>query len=403
MTPSAQTAPDASAGEADALPTLSLLLLALTGFTAIVTETMPTGLLPQISADLGVTSSAVGQIVTIYAVGSLLAAIPIVSLTQRRRRKPMLMIAIAGFLVFNLVTALTASYPLIMAARFMAGVSAGLSWGLLGGYARRMVVDRLKGRAVALAMVGTPVALSIGTPLGTEIGIAIGWRGAFIAMSAIATLLLVAVHLRMPDFPGQPPDRPLRVRAVLAMPGVRPVLFTAFCWMTAHYLLYTYAALFARSVGMPDQVGLLLSVFGAAAIVGIWVAGAMVDRRLRLHVLGSLALFALATMALSQAHQSPAILWPAVIAWGITFGGAATSIQTAASDAAVEGVNIVSAMTTTTWNAAIALGGALGALLLNLSGLAGLFWAMAALIGASLVTAVMARAHGFRPGARADR
>ena len=392
-----------SEGEADALPTLPLLLLALTGFTAIVTETMPTGLLPQISADLGTTPPAVGQMVTIYAVGSLLAAIPIVSLTQRQRRKPMLMIAITGFLVFNFVTAVTASYPLIMAARFMAGVSAGLSWGLLGGYARRMVVDPLKGRAVALAVVGTPVALSIGTPLGTEIGIAIGWRGAFIAMSAVATLLLVAVHLRMPDFPGQPPDRPLRVRAVLVMPGVRPVLFTAFCWVTAHYLLYTYAALFAASVGMPDRVGLMLSVFGGAAIFGIWVASAMVDHRLRLHVLGSLVLFALAIVALAHAQQSPAILWPAVVAWGITFGGAATSIQTAVSDAAGEGVNIVSAMTTTTWNAAIALGGALGALLLSLSGLSGLFWAMAALIAASLVTAVTARAHGFRSGSRAER
>ena len=87
---------------------------------------------------------------------------------------------------------------------------------------------------------------------------------------------------------------------------------------------------------------------------------------------------------------------------GITLGGTATSIQTAASDAAEKGVNIVSAMTTT-WHAAIALSEALGALLLNLSGPAGLFWAMAALIAASLVTVVTARAHGFRPGSRAER
>lgn len=389
--------------EADTLPKVPLLLLALTGFTAIVTETMPTGLLPQISADLGIEPPAVGQMVTIYALGSLLAAIPLVSLTQRLRRRPVLMTAIAGFLIFNFVTVATSSLLVIMVARFMAGVSAGLSWGLLGGYARRMVVDSLKGRAVALAMAGTPVALSIGTPLGTYLGGAIGWRGAFVAMSAVAALLLVAVSWRMPDFPGQPSDRPLRVRTVIMTPGVRPVLLAAFLWVTAHYVLYTYAALFAAQVGIPQRTDLLLAVFGFASLSGIWLAGAMVDRRLRWHVLGSLVLFALATAAMAFARQAPVLLWPAVIVWGITFGGAATSIQTAASDAAGEGVNIVSAMTTTTWNAAIALGGALGALILRLQGVKGFFWVMLALILTSLIVAVGARNYGFRSGARAGR
>jgi predicted MFS family arabinose efflux permease len=290
-----------------------------------------------------------------------------------------------------------------MAARFMAGVSAGLSWGLLGGYARRMVVDSLKGRAVALAMAGTPVALSIGTPLGTYLGGAIGWRGAFVAMSAVAALLLFAVARRMPDFPGQPPDRPLRVRAVIIMPGVRPVLLAAFLWVTAHYVLYTYAALFAAHVAIPQRVDLLLAVFGLASLSGIWLAGAMVDHRLRAHVLGSLVLFAVATAAMALAGHRPVLLWPAVIVWGITFGGAATSIQTAASDAAGDGANIVSAMATTVWNAAIALGGALGALILKMQGVAGFFWVMLALILISLIVAAAAHDHGFRPGARAER
>lgn len=58
------------------LPIAGLLALAMTGFIAIMTETMPAGLLPQISHSLAVSSSMAGQLVTAYALGSLLAAIP---------------------------------------------------------------------------------------------------------------------------------------------------------------------------------------------------------------------------------------------------------------------------------------------------------------------------------------
>lgn len=91
-------------------------------------------------------------------------------LTSLARRHPVLLTAILGFLAFNTATAYLSGYVMILAARFLAGVSAGLAWGILAGYARRMVVDSLKGKALAIAMVGTPIALSIGVPLGSFLG-----------------------------------------------------------------------------------------------------------------------------------------------------------------------------------------------------------------------------------------
>ncbi|MBN0796079.1 MFS transporter, partial [Pseudomonas aeruginosa] len=51
------------------------------GFLAIMTETMPAGLLPQISHGLGVSEALAGQLVTLYALGSVLAAIPVIAAT----------------------------------------------------------------------------------------------------------------------------------------------------------------------------------------------------------------------------------------------------------------------------------------------------------------------------------
>lgn len=85
----------------DTLPLGALLALAMTGFICIVTETLPAGLLPQIGSGLGISPSLAGQMVTVYALGSLLAAIPLTIATQSWRRRTVLLLTIAGFLLFN--------------------------------------------------------------------------------------------------------------------------------------------------------------------------------------------------------------------------------------------------------------------------------------------------------------
>jgi len=168
----------------------ALLALAMTGFICIVTETLPAGLLPQIGAGLGISQAITGQMVTAYALGSLLAAIPLTIATRGWRRRNVLLLTLAGFFVFNTVTALSHHFVLTLVARFFAGVAAGLAWSLLAGYARRMVAPHQQGRALAVAMVGTPIALSLGVPLGTWMGSLIGWRTAFWIMSGLALLLI---------------------------------------------------------------------------------------------------------------------------------------------------------------------------------------------------------------------
>ena len=394
-------AAQADDGEAEALPVVALLALAMTGFTAILTETLPAGLLPQIAQGLAVSEPLAGQLVTLYAAGTIAAAIPLTTATQGWRRKPVLLLAIFGFLVFNTVPAFSASYLLTLVARFGAGVAAGLAWGIVPGYARRMVTDRLKGKALALAMVGTPVALSLGVPIGTLLGATIGWRGAFLAMSATTLVLLAWVVLAMPDRPGQAAERRLPIRAVLVTPGIRPVLAVILAWMSAHNILYTYIAPFAARAGIDARVDLLLLGFGLAALTGIWIIGLLVDRMLRRLVLLSLASFGAIALVLGVGGRSPAVVALGVVGWGLTFGGAATLLQTAISDAAGDGLDIANAMVSTVWNLAIAAGGILGGLLLQRDGPAVLPWAMLLLILAGLAVALRSRRHGFVAGPRA--
>ncbi|NEC10130.1 MFS transporter, partial [Streptomyces sp. SID7909] len=173
-----------------ALPWPALLALSTAVFITSLTETLPAGVLPGMADSLDVGPGAAGQSVTVYAAGTALTAIPLARATASVPRKPLLLGAVAVFLVANTLTAVAPGYAVLLAARFLAGVAAGLVWAILAGYARRIAPAGSEGRAIAVAMTGIPVALSLGVPAGTLIGEQVGWRAAFGAVS-LATLAVL--------------------------------------------------------------------------------------------------------------------------------------------------------------------------------------------------------------------
>ncbi|MEA0735784.1 MFS transporter [Xanthomonas campestris pv. campestris] len=379
----------------DTLPIAALLALAMAAFITILTEALPAGLLPQLAHGLQVSEAWVGQTVTIYAIGSLVAAIPLTAATRGLRRRPVLLMAIAGFVAANTVTAVSSSYPLTLLARFLAGVSAGLVWALLAGYAARMVPAHQRGRAIAIAMVGTPLALSLGVPAGTFLGQLVGWRMCFASMSGLAVLLLLWARVALPDFPGQAPGQRIALARVVRLPGVRPVLCVVLAFVLAHNLLYTYIAPFLAAVGMGARTDLVLLVFGMTSLLGIWWVGVLIDRHLRMLTLASTAVFGLAAAALGMAGDVPAVVYIAVAAWGIAFGGAATLFQTALANAAGDAADVAQSMLVTAWNSAIAGGGLVGGVLLQRYGAGAFAPALVVLLVATFVVVWRARQHGF--------
>jgi len=377
------------------LPWAGLMALAMAGFICILTETIPAGLLIEISKGLGVSESLAGQLVTAYALGSLIAAIPITTATQGWHRKPLLLLCIIGFLVFNTITSLSSSLTLTLIARFFAGVTAGVLWGLTAGYARLMAPESLKGRAMAVAMIGTPLALALGVPTGTFLGSLVGWRNVFGIMSLLAALLILWIIWKVPNFPGQTSSKRMTLLEVFITPGVRPILFVVLAWILSHNMLYTYIAPYLSEAGLAKRIDLILLVFGMASLVGIWVIGIFIERRLRTLVLMSLVGFGLASFALGIGISHPIIIYSAVTVWGLTFGGAATLTQTAIADNAKKGADIAQSMLVTVWNLAIGGGSAIGAVLIESFDVSSFPWVMFILILLGFLVAFRANVYGF--------
>lgn len=347
------------------LPWLALLALSLTAFLTILTEALPAGLLPWMAEGLGVSQALAGQCVTIYALGSLLAAVPLTAATRRVARRRVLLGTLAGFAAANGVTALSGDYELVLAARCVAGLAAGLLWSLLAGYAARLVPAQQVGRAIAVAMAGTPLALSLGVPAAALLGAMAGWRPCFALMCLLAVLLMVWVRLAVPDFPGETAKAGDSMASALRRPGIMRVLLLVLVFVLAHNLLYTYIAPLLEAAGQAAHMDAVLLVFGLASLLSIAVAGAWVDTRMRGLALASTLLFLLAAVGMALFSACVWLIWPVVAGWGLAFGGAATVFQTALARVAGEAADAAQSMLVTAWNAAIAGGGLLGGLLLK--------------------------------------
>lgn len=383
------------------LPLWTLLALTASGFLTIMLETMPAGILPEMSQGLGVSEAAAGQFVSIYAIGSIVGAIPIISATMGWSRRRLLICALTGYVVTSLVVAVSSSFVLTLGARFIAGVFAGVLWGIVAGVAGRLVSADQRGRALTIALAGTPIALAVGTPAGTLLAGLIGWRFTFGAMAAFAAILIVWVLLALPVLPGQEKGERTPVRRVFTLPGLVPVLVTAVLYVTAHNLFYTYIASFLTPVGMAGAVSAILMVFGVASLLSLAITGVLIDRHLRTLMIISSALFAVAMLVLGFLSNSPIAVYASAAAWGLAFGGAASLLQTAMMNVAGTAVDAAQGVMVTGWNIGIAGGGIIGGALLSSIGTPSLAWATLALLVAALIIVIIGRRHAF-PAHRTD-
>ena len=339
--------------------------MALMGFLLIATETMPAGLLPQIASGLNSTEGTAGQFVSAYALGTVIAALPAIAMTRGLRRKPVFIVGILGFLAANLITVFSTDIVLSLGARLLAGAFSGLLWGMLAGYARRITAPEHAGRALAVASLGTPVGLAVGTPFGAWLGTTLDWRWSFGVLSILTIVTVLLAAILVPDAPGQRAATRVPLVRVFGIPGVAVVLAVIVTWMLGHNIMYTYIGSYLRTAGLQLSVDVALVTFGAAAIAGIAITGAVIDKGLRRLVLLSVGAVLVAGVILIVGHASLAAVLVAIVLWGIAFGGAAAQLQTAISAASGENADVANSMLGVAFNLAIFAAGVAGAVVIS--------------------------------------
>ncbi|ENX06172.1 MFS transporter [Acinetobacter courvalinii] len=352
------------------LPLLQLLALTLASFLATANETIPAGLLDQIATGFVTSEAWAGQTVTLCALGAGIAAIPLTVLTKKYPQRNLLLISLITFSVCNLLTALSTHFIFVLCLRFIIGLATGLAWSILATYARSMAPPHLQGRALAIAMLGIPLALALGVPLSAWLSAFIGWRNIFIILSITALLLTVWVFIKVPNYHKNTTQRSVALKTVFTMPGVRPILFLVMAWILSHYLLYTYITPLLTDLGLKTQIDFILLVFGLSTLLGIWLIGLLVDQHLKKLIFISLTTFLIISVLLNLSfnHLGLMLFTVFTVIWGLSFSGAPTLLQTVLANAAQENADIAQSLLVTVFNLSFACSGIIGGILLETLG-----------------------------------
>jgi predicted MFS family arabinose efflux permease len=390
-----RTAPVAAVERAGGRRWAAVAAVAVGTFLLVTAEQLPVGLLTSVGADLRVTDGVAGLMVTVPGIVAAVAAPVVPVLVGRLDRRVLLGALMALMTLANALSALAPTYPVLLGSRVLVGIAIGGFWAVAGGLATRLVPGPDVPRATAVIFGGVAAANVLGVPIGTLLGGAAGWRPAFGVLGGLAAVVLVALFAVLPPLVADRPLRPAALLAQLRNPAVATGILVTLLVVTGHFAAYTFVSpvLEDRS-GIPvELVGPLLLGFGAAGIVGNFVAGAAVARRLHRTVLGIVLALA-AVLALQSLLGTSALGGTALLLlWGLAYGGVSVSLQSWMIAAAPRAVEAATALWVSVFNLAIGLGALVGGVVVDRTALVGVLWLAAALF---LLAAVVVRVGARR-------
>ena len=278
---------------------LAVVALGIGGFAIGTTEFVTMGVLPQVADGIGVTIPVAGHVISAYALGVVVGAPVIAYFGAKLPRRGLLLGLMAAYALFNALSALAPNYQTLMVARFLDGLPHGGYFGVASLVAASMVAPERRGRAIAMVLMGLPIANVIGVPAATWLGQTLGWRASYWVVAALAALTIVMVLSFVPDCPGNPEATGRRELQALRMPQVWFAIVAGAVGFGGMFALFSYVAPMATKVAdLPDgSVPIFLLTMGVGMVFGNWVAGRLMDWSPKKSLLGSPVALAVTLLA----------------------------------------------------------------------------------------------------------
>ena len=371
---------------------LVLAILFLGTFAVGCAEMLVVGVLDLLAADLDVSVPAAGSLMTASALGLAVGGPLLTALTTRIDRRTVLLQSLAAFVLFSALPVLLPDYDLFLVTRAVAGALQGVFIAAAFVIGPAVVAPDRVGRAMSIVLSGFAVSSAAGVPIGTLIGHTAGWRGAFVATLALASIVFVGAVAVIPSTPGDGDAVTGRARFAFA-PGVLALLGLFFLVFTANSAVLTYLVPFLHQVtGVSGSlVSVFLFAYGAATLAGSLGGGRLADGcAARTLVVGTCGL-AGALLVLWAVASSALLVLPALVVWGLIAFGMTPSVQLRVVTLAGPGAALASSLPASAANAGIACGSVLGGLTIDEIGTRPVVLTGVAVAVAAVAAAVLTR------------
>ena len=375
---------------------LALPLLAVAVFAMGTSEFMLAGLLPDIATSLHVPVGTAGLLTSAFAIGMTVGAPLMAGLARRWPARSSLLTFVLVFAAAHVVGALISSFPVLLVTRVLASLANAGFLAVALTTAATLVAPDQKGRALAVLLSGTTVAIIAGVPGGAVLGALLDWRATFWAIVVLCLPAAIGVARGIPagtNESGQ--DRAagpaLRTElAQLARPQLMLVMLLGASVNAATFGTFTFLApIVTGTAGLGELwVPVVLVLFGLGSFLGVRIAGRVSDRRpgRLIAVAGTSALLGWIALAVLAAH--PIALLVLVLVQGTSSFALGSTLIARVVHEASGAPTMSGSYATAALNVGAAGGPVIAAATLPHLGERGPVWASAVLVAIALISAL---------------
>jgi predicted MFS family arabinose efflux permease len=243
---------------------------------------MPLG--PQLMRTLGISAHQFGLLVSAYTFAAAASGIVAAFALDRVDRKRALLTLLAGFGVGTLLCGLAPSYPLLLAARAIAGAFGGVLAAVVLAAVGDQIPPERRGRATGIVMAGFSVASVLGLPAGLVLAGHSGWQTPFRALAGVTLVVLLVAARVLPSMRGH-------LRAATGSPWgglwavarhpvhLRAFAFTVALMLAGFTVIPFLSPSLVRNAGLPEsRLPLVYLIGGIATVFTSPMIGRWADR-----------------------------------------------------------------------------------------------------------------------------
>ena len=280
----AATAPVAAAPRAPR-ELLLLLTLAAVQFTHVVDFMIMMPLGPQFMRLFAISPQQFGFMVSAYAFAAAASGFVAAFWIDRFDRRRALLGLYAGFIVGTALCGIAPDYPLLLAARIVAGTFGGVLGGLTFAIVADLVPYARRATATAVVAAAFSLAAVAGVPLSLWIAAHFSWRAPFLALAGLSVAVGVTAMGLIPPLAAhvsaggrRPPLEQLR--AIFGEPNHRRAFTFMTVLMCSVFAIVPFLAAYnVANVGVAEaDLAVIYFAGGAASLVTAQVIGRLADR-----------------------------------------------------------------------------------------------------------------------------
>lgn len=367
-----------------------VLALAVGIFVLITIEELPIGVLSVMAPDLQVSEGVAGLAVTVPGILAGVVALCTPVLVRSMDRRLVLVLALVSVVISCALSMLAPTFAVLLIARLFAGVSIGLYWAVMAIVAIGQVPREHVARALTLAFSGAGGALVAGVPVTAWIGAHVGWRAAFAVVGLLAAVVAVLLLVLVEPVRSRAEVTPRMMLLAARTRGVRYGLGLSTLTVVGLFATYSFVSpVLLERAGVPlEDLGLMLLVYGIAGLIGNFAVGPLLRRSAPLAVAVVITGTMLSLLAVLLVMDAPLTALLVMPIWGLFVGAISVASQAFIGSEASAVIEEATALNSAAFNAAIALGAALGGLMLEAAGQSTMILTSVVLVGLGAVVAL---------------